>query len=325
MNYGIISIDVECDKGAEWKIQRPLKFSSVLEAIPNTLAPLFRSMDIPATLLLSPEVIKSHECAESLGNHIDQSTELGTHLHGEFIAPQPFFNCSKTSMMQKAYKPDIEFKKMENLTRLFIDTFATSPTSFRAGRFGLSENTLKFLCDLGYKVDTSVAPFMHWKNQIHFYGAPTRPYFPSMSNPLQSGAADIIEIPVTIGNRIWERFPTLSKTVPEHPLFWGFLRKYLHLEHLFRSVWLRPTFSTVKEMKTLIQRMIKRNEGKQTLYFNIMFHSVEFALGCSPYSGSTTKIELLHRRLESILHYLHHLNTKFITLTEAAERFRESQ
>lgn len=324
MNYGIISIDVECDKGPGWKIQRPLSFSSVLGAIPDTLAPLFRSRDIPATLLLSPEVIRSRECADMLCSHIDPDTELGTHLHAEFIEPQSLFNCNKTSFMQNQYKPNIEFEKLQNLTRLFIDTFGKSPTSFRAGRFGLSKHTLKFLCELGYIADTSVAPFMHWKNQIHFYGAPTLPYFPNLSDPLQTGKADIVEIPLTIGNRIWERFPTLSKTVPDYPLFWGILRKHLRMERLFKSVWLRPTFSTFKEMKTLIQRTIKRNANKHTLYFNIMFHSVEFSLGCSPYSGSIARIELLQKRLDSILGYMQDLDTKFLTLSEAAERFRES-
>ena len=78
-----------------------------------------------------------------------------------------------------------EKEKLFNITELFIKTFGYEPKSFRAGRFGISKDTLKILENLNYKVDSSITPDMQWrnnnksKNTVNFFGAPYQPYYPS--------------------------------------------------------------------------------------------------------------------------------------------------
>lgn len=184
--YLSITIDTECDKGPGWLIQKPLKFRSTIDGIPNILEPIFQQFGAKATYFLSPEVIQNDECVSVLKDVQKSGAELGTHLHGEFIEPHTKLDTDATWEMQSTYTRDIEYQKIKNLTTLFKEKFGYDPTSFRAGRFGIGKNTLPILADLGYTIDSSVAPYCMWKDKggfIEFFGVPTQPYHPDINDP----------------------------------------------------------------------------------------------------------------------------------------------
>ncbi len=321
MRYCSISIDVECDKGPNWLVKRPLQFRSVLDTIPNCLQPCFQSMGAKATYLLSPEVLNDEESVATLSKIRQKGAELGTHLHGEFIPPFEEKEAVKTRHMLSHYSPEIEAQKLENLTKKFKQIFQFNPNSFRAGRFGLSNKTLSILEKLNYSVDTSVAPFSAWKNEINFFGAPTQPYFPDQNNFKRRGDMRIVEMPVTIGASWWDYIPTsVLKIVPSDSLFWGVLRKYFFLERKFRPIWLRPTFATFDQMKKLEKKERMKTED---VFLNMMFHNVDFSAGHSPYAQDITGVNVYKKRLACILSYLKSNGYQFVTLSEAANIFRE--
>jgi peptidoglycan/xylan/chitin deacetylase (PgdA/CDA1 family) len=312
-----ISIDVECDKGPDWLVKYPLQFKSVHDTIPNCLQPCFQSVGAKATYLLSPEVLDDAKSIATLAEIKQKGAELGTHLHGEFIPPFEEKNTERTSHILSHYPPEIEAQKIYNLTEKFKQIFQFTPNSFRAGRFGLSDKTLSILEKLNYSVDTSVAPFSSWKNEINFFGAPTQPYFPDQNN----FDMRLVEIPVTIGASWWDYIPKfVLKIVPSDSLFWGVLRKHLHLERKFRPIWLRPTFATFDQMKKLEKR---ERMKKQDVFLNMMFHSVDFSAGHSPYAQDVMEVNVYKKRLISILSYLKSNGYQFITLSEAANIFRK--
>ena len=124
--------------------------------------------------------------------------------------------------------PDVEYKKLENLTGLFSNRFGYAPRSFRGGRFGVGENTIQSLHQLGYWVDTSVTPHMKWVNEqgtVDFRFAPEAPYFPASSFLIRAddgGGIGLLEVPVTMRPRL-----------------------------LRSPQWFRPWFSSVREMNSM--------------------------------------------------------------------------
>ena len=303
--YLTITIDTECDKGAKWKVKQPLSFYNIYNGVVNRLQPIFDKYNIKATYLLSPEVMmdeKSVAVFKNFGNKV----ELGTHLHAEFIEPQANFGTDNTNHYQKDFEPEIEKAKLENLTKLFKDTFGYQPLSFRAGRFGISMDSLKILQDLGYLVDSSVTPDMHWKNtngnSVNFFGAPYKPYYPSRFDFRKKGDMGILQVPVTLINKKIARLPLWFKRCIKLD------KSYQHIlfnysTNFSKPSWLRPTNSSLETMQDVTNSFIKMSENKD-VFLCMMFHSNEFEINTSPYSLDKKAMTKIINRLDSYLKWI---------------------
>jgi hypothetical protein len=314
-----VTVDTECDKGPGWTIQRPLRFRSVTEAIPGRLEPIFHEHGARGTYLLSPEVIRDEASALALRSAGDNGAELGAHLHGEFIGGSAEEEAGVTWEMQSSLSAAEEEEKLTALTDLFEKTFGRKPTSFRAGRYGIGANTLPALARLGYTVDSSVVPYTRWKDrggEVSFFGCPVEPYAPAAADPLREGALPILEVPVTMGDTLWEKVPRpLLRTVTDYSRLWNLPINLLGLKERFRPVWLRPTWSTAEEMESLIRKKAG-GSGKGPVVLVMMFHSVEFQAGCAPASVSEGAVEEFCGRLGRVLEFVRGLGGRFVTLAE---------
>jgi len=325
--YFIITVDTECDKGPGWLIQKPLKFRSAIDGIPSILEPVFQQFGAKATYLLSPEVIQNDDCVSILRDVQKKGAELGTHLHGEFIEPHTKLDTDATWEMQNTYSRDIEYQKLKNLTALFEEKFGYRPTSFRAGRFGIGENTLPILAELGYTVDSSVAPYCSWKDKggfIEFFGAPTQPYHPDATNPKKKGKLPILEVPVTVGKTWYEYIPkSLLNSVPKYPRLWSIPQ--IIFKEQFKPIFLRPTFQlgTFENMKSLILSQIKKNQPHD-VFLVMLVHNVDFVPGCSPYAQTESESQKFLNRLSDILRFVQSIPVKFITLSEVRNCFQNN-
>lgn len=282
----LVTIDTECDKGPGWKIQLPMQFRSVTDAVPQIYTPLFSKYGIKPTYLLSPEIIRDPTSAETLKSTLD--CELGTHLHSEFVEPEPVWDADRTKRIQMDYAAEVEREKLANLTDLFTDTFGYAPKSFRAGRFGMDERGLLFLQELGYTVDSTVSPFKTHYFETgsirNYWGAPLQPYYPSSKDMRRSGNMSILEVPLTVGNPFFEKVPAvLTRYMQDR---YKLPKKIAaKLGHSPAVKWLRPYRSTFEEMRTLCDWVIARGAAtkSQPVILNMMFHSNEVLVNGSPY------------------------------------------
>ncbi len=302
----LISIDTECDKGPGWVVQKPMSFNSVVDGIPNILNPIFSKYSLKATYLLSPEILYEENCITTLKSL--SNVELGTHLHGEFIDPDANWEATRTSTPQVSYSDFIEQKKLENLTNLFYTKFGKWPTAFRAGRWGISEKTLTFLEQLGYKVDSSVCPFNthYFDNNIivNHWGAPIQPYRPSYKSILDKGGRPIIEVPATLGNKFLIKLPRfLLKKLSNKSTFH---KKVLNKFGLSSKIsWLRPFRNTSYGMISLSEDYINfLSRSRKFIFLNLMFHSNEIIPNASPYPQSFEEVDEFIRSMESFFDYL---------------------
>jgi len=302
----IVSLDTECDKGPAWKVRQPLSFLNIVEGIPDRLQPLFEKYGIKPTYLLSPEILKDDACVE-IFRSLEGRAELGTHLHAEFIDPYPDWSTDNTNAFQSDFPPKIEFQKLKNLTELFENKIGRAPTSFRAGRFGMSNYTLGFLEELGYKVDSSVTPYTWWWRRkgegINFLGAPDQPYHPSRNDCRKHGDMQILEVPITLTNPFWEKVPVaiLLAINPINRLQTIFLN-IVFKDHL-RSKWLRPTYSTAKEMLAITKHQYHKTKGIRSVIC-MMFHSNEATPSMSPYNLTETQVNSFLERLNAYFEIL---------------------
>tara|TARA_Y100000816_G_scaffold142275_1_gene100853 strand:+ start:447 stop:1376 length:930 start_codon:yes stop_codon:yes gene_type:complete len=300
-----VTIDTECDKSIDWSNSNPLTFRSVTEGIPDILQPLFKKFSIKPTYFLSPEVINNFDCIEVLKS-VDKYCELGTHLHADYIEPQKTFrdfSGMETHSFQTDFPPEIEFEKLKNLTNDFYSAFNYYPKVFRAGRYAANENTIKSLIKLGYKVDSSFTPHLKWEsplgNIINHELSPEQPYACNADNIYSESESQLLEIPVSI--------------IKSSKFF------------LFKKhIWLRPKFSSIKEIKKIFKYFKSQYSQKHTIVFNMMFHSQEVIPNASPYSRTKKDVENYLLFLEEVFSLARKENINFSTLEQIYNVFKSS-
>lgn len=301
-----VSIDCECDKGKDWRVRRPLSFAGITAGIGARLHPLFRSFGAKPTYLLSPEVLRdtaSVDCLTGLAG----SAEFGTHLHGEFVAPDAF-EPAETTAFQCNYPPAVERAKLEGLTSLFRAAFGEAPRSFRAGRFGIGPHSLSFLAELDYAVDSSVSPLKDWSKQgapaASFLHAPTQPYWPVLETPARAAAepGSLLEVPVTILPSRLARLPLLGAGLEPR--------------------WLRPTHGSAESLVAVARDELARWRGRQRpVVLNCMFHNVEIMPGLSPYAKNEAAADAILKRLAALLAFARAEDIPVVGLADIAGLF----
>jgi len=296
-----ISIDTECDHDVNWARSKPLTFDSITEGLPNRLQPVYEDVGAVPTYLLTVEVLEDEASVATL-NSLTGSYEYGTHLHASFIEPDkryhdyagvdcPVFQCH--------HPEEIEYQKLANLSDLFTEKLGRTPTSFRAGRYGASAQSLRSLEKLGYLVDTSVTPRMNWKEangDLDFRRAPMQPYTPSDVNIAEAaakGSRRLLEAPVTVQPRLLRRTPA----------------------------WFRPWFADVDAMKSIAQYHLKKFADQEVVNLNMMFHSMEIIEKASPYPQTRADVDVFLDSMHQVLAWCRDEGFEFCGLSELYDAF----
>ena len=311
--YVAISIDVEPDCTSDWTYSNPLTFTGVTKGIGEILQPLFQQYNMAPTYLINNVVLEDKASVECFKN-LKGSFELGTHLHPEFVEPEKeeYDYAGKTARANCCfYPPHIEKEKLKNISQMFENAFGYKATSFRAGRFSAGPNTIASLKELGYLVDTSVSPHICWggktrKQPVDFSKAPEQPYFIKKNTITQRGTPDgLLQVPVTI---------SMLKRNPVRALLSAV--KNAKMPNFYKRVWLRPSFSSVDEMKKLVNLYKSRYAHHDYLVFNMMFHNIEVLPGLSPYALTDADCEQYLAKLHGFFAFCNENNIEGITLSD---------
>ncbi len=298
----IVTIDVERDYDSKWQIPSNLSYNGVIDVLPNILNPLFDNFGIKPTYFLGAEIIGSKECVDVLHNL--NNCEFGTHLHSEYIPPfQTKHDFASADLhiieMQCEYSKQIERDKLATLTELFHQQFGYKPTSFRAGRFGISHFTGSILLELGYHVDSSVSPHMLWTTQSgekkpDFRRCNEFPYFVSQSGDIwKKGKSPLLEVPITIFD---QKYNNTNKGQP---------------------LWFRPWYSNSDTLKRIIElTKIESISNNYTRPLVMMFHNVELVPGASPYPQTHSEVSQYIGMLKTTFDYAIELGYEPCTLEE---------
>ena len=302
----LVTIDTEVDKDARWRIANPVSFRSIVDAVPNVFEPLFTRHGVRPTYFLSPEVIENEACAGVLAGLGDR-VELATHLHAEFVAPDrrlfvETMAGEPADAIQKQYSRAVEAAKLATLTDMFRTTFGRAPMAFRAGRYGASEHTFEILAQLGYRVDSSVTPGLHWK-----YAEGELDYRAWRPEPrwIDTRAGRLLELPLSIQPR-WPLGMTAARFLPSIarvvPRVLGDSRAF---------TWLRPSWLSGTDLISYVERSDER-------ILVLMLHSIEGVAGASPYAATNDDVRRIMSAMDELFSHCRKTGIEFSTATEAA-------
>ena len=313
----LVTVDTEQDCTATWQAQVPLAFRSVHTGIVRRLQPLCEALDVKPTYLLSPSVMEDEAAAVALAS-LAPAAELALHLHGEYVEPRRTYSADRagaTDDLACHYPRWLEAAKLKSATQLFSDTFGYLPRSYRAGRFAADMQTLSTLAHLGYSVDSSATPHVRWRDsrgEVDHRSAPQQPCYVAVRPDGSGGVAKILEVPVSIaprGDLRRRRYAPARILVRRCPALQS---------RVGAPLWLRPSFSTERDLRAVADWHIDRFKHAPVICLNLMFHSVELTDGTSPYSSSLEEAERILGRVRSILAYVRALGGSSETLSGVA-------
>ena len=128
------------------------------------LQKVLETYDVVPTYLISYPVATDLESINTLKTIFEKGKcEIGSHLH-PWNTPPFEERLTPQNTMLNNIPYELQFKKLQNLHEAIIHNYNFEPKSFRAGRYGLDTNLVKNLIRLGYKVDSSITPFLDWSS-----------------------------------------------------------------------------------------------------------------------------------------------------------------
>lgn len=184
--------------------------------------------------------------------------------------------------------------KIECLTQGFIDRFGYAPRSHRSSGAGLDGAALQSLERLGYRVDSSVTPFLDQRPSggSDWRMAPEVPYFPDRQRPHMRGASPVLEVPLTVG---WDTAmpDVMARSLARAP---ASVRQWIKRGAALQA--LDPWSADVEVLRGLSQVLIDR--GLPVI--NLSLDS--WALMAETCGRSAERCQALLPALEELLRYL---------------------
>lgn len=320
--YFIVTVDVEADDA--WNSPEKIELKNLAEL------PRFHDMceeySVIPTYLVTYECATRDEAISILKPIADTGNcEIGHHLHCWTTPPfQKEGSAGVDAAWVHAYQselPDSLFMEKAEVLRVAIEkTYARSPASHRAGRWGIDQRSLEWLIENGFKADSSVVPLMSYSRNMgrtkggsSFYSAPRAPYLYKGKSIHENHNASLIEIPVSIYiprsflSRLCASY--IRRELPGHKI----------VDHLFRTIGgtriLRPDHTCPPGV---LVHMVENVIEEDLPILNLVLHSSELALGCSPSSSRMEDRDRVWQSLEEVFKYIKGLGIKTSSLSGAS-------
>lgn len=292
-----IGIDTESDN--QWSTESRLAPTyDNIHALP-LLDDLFQRCGARPTYLVTYPVVTEPRPAETIRQLAARRTcEIGAHHHVWETPP-----CGRDEARGLPYALQIPLDRFEQqlgtLTGAITRTAGYQPVSYRSGRYGLAASHTALLEKAGYLVDTSVHPLLYESHRggPDFVDAPLTPYFLSYDSAVHAGRSSVLEVPISSAlNRSLPKW--LVRAYGRAPAPYR-TKRLLRLARIVKTQWLRPSYSSLEDMKRLARRLVRANVP----VLNVMFHSSEAIVGGSPYNRTQGELEAFLDRLGQFLRF----------------------
>ena len=312
----LVGIDTEGDNQWDAAARAAQTFANIY-ALPR-LHELFARHGVRPTYVITYPVAVDPRSAEVMrGLRGRQDCEIGAHHHAWETPP-----CSADDVRRHPYAsalPRTQFDaQLASLTTAIELAVGARPVSYRSGRFGFAPEHVASLERLGYKVESSVAPLFYeaHKGGPDFVEAPLRPFFLAYDSAVRPGSSGVLEVPISAAlNRSLPRWLQHAYARAPRPYT---TKRILRLLRLLRMRWLRPSYSSLDDMRALARDLA----GSGVPVLNLLFHSSEAIVGGSPYNRTQAELEAFFDRLERFFQYAtHELRATPATFSEFREQY----
>jgi hypothetical protein len=314
--YLLVGIDTEGDNQWDAQARADQRFENIY-ALPKLHA-LFARHGVRPTYVITYPVARDAASAAVLRDlKRGGDCEIGAHHH---VWETPPF--SPEDVHRHDYAANLPLSRFEDqlasLTAAITDAVGDRPVSYRSGRFGFSAAHVAALEQQGYLVESSVAPLFYeaHKDGPDFVEAPLRPYFLAYDSATRPGTSAVLEIPVSaaLNRRVPKRVQAWYARAPRNYATKRVLRK-LGIAHVR---WLRPSYSSLDDMRALARDLTSAGEP----VLNLLFHSSEAIVGGSPYNRTEAELTAFCDRLERFFEFARTtLNARPATFAEFAVEY----
>lgn len=228
--------------------------------------------------------------------------EIGAHLHPWITPPFAEELSDRTSFSQNL-SVSLQSLKLQHLTEAIGKNFDLRPVTYRAGRYGIGEETAPILGQLGYQIDMSILPGVNMRpiSGPDFREALDKPYWfgegyrllEIPANFCFTGLLASREVPRNVPVRVYEQIsrPTLNR-------FARSLGMFAHLR-LLERIPLTPEGTTLGELRRLTSTRLKI--GERVLVFS--YHSSSLLPGSTQYVRSASELSRFLQTIEGYLKF----------------------
>ncbi|MDO3722586.1 WalW protein [Marinobacter sp. chi1] len=313
----VLSIDTE----EEWDWEGP--FPNRVISVENvshlsTFQRQVRGMGLRPTYFLDYAVIENEYSRQILADLYKSEPEIeyGAHLH-PWVTPPVVHAGSEASSHIVNLPMDTVSAQLRSLTKAIENVTGQKPTSFRSGRWGITDPILQELAKQGYLVDSSIYPFY----ETEWFSCADYDSWPLTMSHLGT-TPELIELPVTAGfnHRPFGKAQSLHQTL-EKPE-WARFRVIgaLWALRLHRKIYLSPELSSARDMIALCKQMLETDCPVIHMYL----HSSSLLPGSTRYVQSESDKSRLMMRIEKVVNFLRsQCHLKAETITNAALGLRE--
>jgi hypothetical protein len=314
----VVSLDTEEDN---WHRSRNGVTVANIDALPRQ-AVLFDRLGIRPTYFTSYQVAIDDGAGAILRDlSAGGRAEIGAHLHPWNTPPLYEAFVPRNSMM-KNLPAALQLEKLERLTAALSSACGARPTAFRAGRYGLGRESVKVLIAAGYRVDSSVSPFIDLRtidDGPSFVGAPIAPYYLAPDRDVTQPAprGEVIELPLSYGFsrgpfRFWD---PARRTLEARPWRWLRLAGVASRAGIIRRLALTPENESVTDMLTLARRLLEHGAR----HLQLSWHTPTLLPGLSPFTNTAADVDRLYGAIAGFVDGLTRFTrVKFATVSEAA-------
>jgi hypothetical protein len=293
----LVGIDTEGDNQWDAAARANQTFEN-LYALPRLHA-LFARHRVRPTYVITYPVATDPRSAEVLrGLLAGGDCEVGAHHHAWETPP-----CTADDVRRHPYASQLPRRQFEeqlsSLTEAIAAAVGRRPVSYRSGRFGFSADHVAALERLGYLVESSVAPLFYetHKGGPEFVEAPLTPYFLAYDSATRPGCSNVLEVPVS--SALDRRLPKILRYAYARAPRPYTTKRVLRVLRLLRMRWLRPSYSSLDDMKALARQLSDDREP----VLNLLFHSSEAIVGGSPYNRTQGELDAFCDRLERFFEF----------------------
>ena len=291
----LVGIDTEGDNQWDAEARRNQRFENIY-ALPRLHA-LFAQHGVRPTYVITYPVASDPRSAGVLRTLVEGGDcEIGAHHHAWETPP-----CTPADIARHPYAADLPLTQFDaqlgHLTSAITAAVGRAPVSYRSGRYGFSATHVTALERLGYLVESSVAPLFYegHKGGPDFVEAPLRPYFLAYDTATRPGCSNVLEVPVSAA--LDRRLPKPAQFAYARAPFNYTTKRLLRAARLLRMRWLRPSYSSLDDMKALARDLARWDEP----VLNVIFHSSEAIVGGSPYNRTPAELDAFFDRLGRFL------------------------
>jgi hypothetical protein len=267
----------------------------------------FASAKVKPIYLVDWPVVADDRAVDILGAaRADGACEIGAQLH-PWVTPPHDEEVSARNSYTGNLPRDLQRAKMIALRDAIRDRFAMIPTVYRAGRYGLGEETAAMLAELGFRCDTSVRSGFDYRfgHGPDYRNAPLHPWW------VRTAAGAVLEVPVTtvFGGLLGRAGEPVYHRVARNGTHAGAALARLGIvERIALTPEGIPADRACKAIDIAVDLRVP--------VLNFSFHSPSLQPGNTPYVRSQADLDLFYRWWDVVLD---HLARRGVEATTAAD------